>query len=165
MTSRFLSSKLVTYNPSLAFSSVDNLFYNRVINKVWCTLKKASHCSSRGMTCYMRTLLWSEQEGRHMYLAQLKNWVSGTALLRVKSFWLGLEEIKKCFNNKHCIRSICCFDNTCKPSYQATIRAAKISKNYNTFVHCGLGITCHTFCCFSLPYAFEKPELKQIFLL
>lgn len=100
-----------------------------------------------------------------MYLAQLKNWVSGIALLRVRSFWFGLEEIQKYFNNKHCIMSIYCFDNTCKPSYQMTIRVAKMSINYDTFVHCGLWITCHTICCFSLPNAFQKPELKQIFLL
>lgn len=30
-----------------------------------------------------------------MYLAQLKNWASGTALLRVRSFWVRLKQILK----------------------------------------------------------------------
>lgn len=79
------------------------------------------------MTCYMRMPLQSEQEGRHMYLAQLKNWVSVTALLRVRSFWFRLEEIQKSFNSKQCILLIRCFDNICKPSYNVTIIVAETS--------------------------------------
>lgn len=60
-----------------------------------------------------------------MYLAQLKNWVSGTALLRVRSFWVILKKSPKSFNNKRCILSICCSGNTWKSRYNMTITVAE----------------------------------------
>lgn len=62
-----------------------------------------------------------------MCLAQLKPSFRHSAIeSQVFLVWIK-RNLKKSFNNKYCVLSICYFENTCKLSYGLTITAAETS--------------------------------------